>query len=295
MNMIRLGIFGTDSSHSFGISQYFNVPGNPQHIPGAKVVGIFGLEEARNKQVAEKGAIPFIAKTPQELIGMIDAAIIVFRHGSRHWEYAKMCIDAGLPTFVDKPFASSTEDAKKIVAYAKKKGVPISSYSSSRFGKASTKFQKDVAALAKKGPIRAAVLYGPGSSHDPFDGIFFYAVHQVEFMLAAFGNEVKSARGVDENGMLVASIKYKDGRIVTIHEINGGWPAFNATAFGAEGMVRYEMQKDDDGFLVGAKKFMKMFKTGQMPLPYDELTISTRVLVAINESLKAGGKEVAIK
>jgi predicted dehydrogenase len=290
--MIRIGIFGTDSSHSFGFARFFNVKGEKQHIPGAKVVAMFGVDATRNKEAAERGNVPTLVERPEDMLGMIDAAVIVFRRGSQHWNYAKMCIEAGLPTFIDKPFASSVADAEKIVALARRKRVPISSFSSGRFGGGMTAFKQS---LQKIGDPRMAVLTQPGSTRDPFDGIFFYVVHGVEFMLEAFGNDVKSARGIDHDGTLVASVTYKNGLIVSLHEIGVGWPPFTAAAYGDKGVALFEADKPPDGFYITAKVFLRMFQTGEMPLPYDELTISTRVLVAIEKSMKSGGREVTIQ
>lgn len=290
--MIRIGILGTDNSHSIGFSRMFNVKGEKEHIPGGKVVAVFGLDEERTKEVAEKGEIPTIVEKPTDMIGMIDAAIVDFRRGSQHWKYSKPLIEAGIPTFIDKPFASSTADANRIVKLAKEKKVPITTFSSVRFGDGMKDFKKQLKTIGRVGTV---VIHGPGSTKDPYDGIFFYAVHQVELMLEAFGDDVKSARGWDHDGTLVAAVTYKSGLLATIHEIHTGWPTARAVACGEDGEAVYDGSKSHNGFFMKAKLFMKMFKTGEMPCPYDDLTISTRVLVAIQKSMEAGGKEVPIR
>lgn len=42
-----------------------------------------------------------------------------------HYEHAKMCIDAGKPVLVEKPFCVNTEQAEKLLEYAKEKDVFI--------------------------------------------------------------------------------------------------------------------------------------------------------------------------
>ena len=116
--------------------------------------------------MAQKGQIPTIIKNPEDMIGIIDAAIVDFRRGSQHLKYAQPLIEAGIPTYVDKPFASSSADAKKIVALAKKHKVPITSYSSLRFGASMQQFKKDV---RKIGKVKSIVVSGPGSTKDPYD------------------------------------------------------------------------------------------------------------------------------
>jgi len=290
--MIRIGVLGTDNSHSITFSKLFNVPGEKYHIAGAKVVAVYGLEDARNKEVAEKAQIPTIVRRPADMLGMIDGAIVDFRHGSRHLKYARPFIEAGIPTFIDKPFAATVADAKKMVALARRKHVPITSFSTVRFGPAMLKFKKAVKDIGK---VRAIIISGPGNARDQYDGIFFYAVHQVELMLEVFGNAVKSARGLDRDGLLVGEVVYKNGMVATMHEINSGWAPFAATAFGAEGTASYDATKFDNGYFVGAKAFTEMFRTGKMPYSYNDILVSTRVLAAIQKSIDTGGKDVLIR
>ena len=42
-----------------------------------------------------------------------------------HYEHARMCIDAGKPVLVEKPFCVNAEEAEELLAYARKKGVFI--------------------------------------------------------------------------------------------------------------------------------------------------------------------------
>jgi len=292
--MIRIGILGTDNSHSIGFSRFFNVAGEKHHISGAKVVAVYGEDRKRTEEVAEKGQIARIVKRPKDMIGMIDAAIVDFRHGHKHLRFARPLIEAGIPTFVDKPLASSVAGARKIVAVAKKSRVPITSFSTVRFGAGMDEFKK---AVKKIGKPRNIVIWGPGDARDQYDGIFFYAVHQVELMLEVFGNDVCCARGVDYDGMLAAQVVYHNGMVATMHEINtrNYWPRFQAFAFGSDGAAEYDGAKAEDGFFVGAKTFTRMFQTGKMPYPYKDLTVSTRVLAAIDRSMKLRGKEVRIR
>ena len=43
-----------------------------------------------------------------------------------HFEQAKMCIDAGKPVLVEKPFCVNAKEAEELLAYAKEKNIFIS-------------------------------------------------------------------------------------------------------------------------------------------------------------------------
>jgi predicted dehydrogenase len=290
--MIRIGILGTDNSHSIAFSRLFNVKGEEHHIPGAKVVAIFGPDAARNKEVAEQGEVPTIVKRPTDMLGMIDAAIVDFRHGGLHYKYAEPFIAAGLPTFIDKPFAVSVAHAKKMVDLAKRKRAPITSLSTVRLGPPVDNMKK---AMADIGKVRAGIVTGPGSSQSEYAGVFFYGVHAVELMLEVFGSTVHSVRAADYDGSVIATVGYTDGVVVTLNIIDGARVPFDAIAFGAKGSARYDQGKGFAGYYYGMKLFLEMIKTRKPPIPYSDLLLSVRVMDAIQKSMDAGGRELVLR
>ena len=71
--------------------------------------------------------------SPEELLGKVDAVMMESIDGTRHFEPAKFFIEKGIPTFVDKPFTSSLEEAIALAEMAKKNNVPLFSASSLRY------------------------------------------------------------------------------------------------------------------------------------------------------------------
>ena len=68
--MFRIGIIGSDNSHA-RFSKLVNLPDpkSEQYLfPDCRVVGIFGLDKERTKQVARDGGIDFIAEKPEDLM-----------------------------------------------------------------------------------------------------------------------------------------------------------------------------------------------------------------------------------
>jgi len=290
--MIRIGILGTDNTHSEAFSRLFNVKGEKHHIEGAQVVAIYGHVEARNKEVAERGQVPNIVKRPQDMLGMIDAAIVDFRHGGLHYKYAAPFIEAGLPTFIDKPLSVSVAHARKLVELARRKRVPITSFSTLRLGPPVEKMKE---ALKTIGKVRAGIITGPGSSRSEYAGVFFYGVHSVELMLEVFGNKVKSVRAADYDGSVVANVGYKDGSVVTLDIIDGAKVPFGAVAFGSQGQAEYDRSIQFAGYYCGMKLFLEMLETRKPPIPYEDLVLSVRVMDAMQRSMDAGGREVVLR
>ena len=142
---IRLGIIGTDTSHVPAFTQMLNSePGAKDHIAGARVVAAYKggskdiessisrvdqyAEEIRAKWGVE--IVPDIAT----LLSKVDAVLLTSVDGRVHLEQARPVIAAHKPLFIDKPLASTLEDAREIARLAKEAGVPWFSSSSLRFG-----------------------------------------------------------------------------------------------------------------------------------------------------------------
>ena len=55
------------------------------------------LEHA--KQIQQEGKVPLLVDKPEDMIGKIDAVIIMNRHGKYHCKYAKLFLKNKIPTF----------------------------------------------------------------------------------------------------------------------------------------------------------------------------------------------------
>jgi predicted dehydrogenase len=67
-----------------------------------------------------------------ELVGLVDAVLIETQDGGDHLTQALPFIQAGVPTFVDKPLATSTAAARQIVEAAQARGLTFGSSSALR-------------------------------------------------------------------------------------------------------------------------------------------------------------------
>jgi len=83
----------------------------------------------------------------------VDAILLESVDGRKHLEQARQVIAAGKPMFIDKPLASTLEDAREIARLAKAAGVPWFSTSSLRFGEIGTTMKfADATGVATWGP-----------------------------------------------------------------------------------------------------------------------------------------------
>ena len=125
--MVRIGFVGLDTSHVVEFARRFDHVGieEAQWVEGAEVVagfpGISNIVEPEaiaeyTQQVADCGVE--VVNAPEDLIGSIDAVMIEYQAGNVHLPAAQPFLEAGLPTFVDKPFTCSIADAQKLAELA---------------------------------------------------------------------------------------------------------------------------------------------------------------------------------
>src|SRR5436305_14781411 len=141
--MIRLGIVDFDSSHSIEFARRLNRKGVPeeQWVDGAQVVMGCSLPSAISDAARVEGfvraftddlGLPLVPR-PEDMIGRIDGVLIESVDGSVHLERARPFIQAGIPTFVDKPFTASLAAARELIHLAAARGTPLFSSSSLRY------------------------------------------------------------------------------------------------------------------------------------------------------------------
>src|SRR5262245_26466970 len=131
--MIRLGIVDFDTSHAVEFTKRLNHVGiaEEQWVEGAKVVAGFpGTSKVSPERIPgyTKEMERFGGKLvdrPADLLGQIDAVLIESVDGSVHRERAEPFLKAGVPCFVDKPFACSHADARYLAELAAQKNVPL--------------------------------------------------------------------------------------------------------------------------------------------------------------------------
>jgi hypothetical protein len=285
--MIRLGILDFDTSHCVAFTQRLNHLGSAkdQWVDGAKVViGCPGESKLSPERIPgfteqmKKFGVPLVDK-PEEMIGKVDAMLIEAVDGSVHYDRAKPFLDAGLPCFIDKPFACSVEDAKKIIALAEKKKVPVFSSSALRYAPELVEYAAD----QKHGKLLGCVTYGPASEHERNPGLFHYGIHAVEILYALMGPGCQRVTSTHETGADVTTGHWKDGRIATVRGIRAG-----AAPFGFVGFA----EKGAQAVAVGAtyiyrellKKVMETFTTGKPPLAIAETLEIVAFIEAANRS-----------
>ena len=241
MTNTKIAILGSDNSHAERFPEILNVPSHPDYWvdSNATVHAIWGEDDARTREVADKVSIPNVASTPEDAVAGASIVFVVSRHGGMHLDLARVAIDARKPVFVDKPFTVAPDDARELVILAEDAGVPMVSFSTLRYGSDTVDFKRRMSEI---GPVRYAGYTGPASRQNDYGGLIFYSIHTVELMLHLHGIHVNSIYAIEhptgvEKSNITATCSYDDGTLVTLAFIGDGAYHFHKRAIGAEGVI----------------------------------------------------------
>jgi hypothetical protein len=295
----RLGIVGTDTSHVSAFTKMLNDdPAQPDHIAGARVVAAFKggsadiaessgrveryAEELRSKWGVE--IVPDIAT----LLTKVDGVLLTSIDGRVHLEQARLVIRARKPLFIDKPLASTLEDAREIARLAREAGVAWFSSSSLRFGAigASMKFP-DITGVSSWGP-------GPTEPHHYLD-LSWYAIHPIEVLYTLMGPGCESVTRTSGAAADVVVGRWKDGRIGTVRAIRP-YSDYGAVVYRAKEVVEsHPKAAAATDYRPLVVEIVKFFQTGKPPVANDETLEMFAFMDAAQKSKEQGGKPVTLR
>jgi hypothetical protein len=295
--MIRLGILDFDTSHAVAFTQRLNHQDVPkdQWVEGARVViGCAGESKIMPERIPdykkqmEKLGVPLVAR-PAEMIGKVDGMLIESQEGGVHWERARPFLEAGLPCFIDKPFACALADAQKIVALAQKKKAPVFSSSALRYAPALTAFMED----PKRGKVLGALAYGPAPLYekDPKrnPGLFHYGIHVVEILYTLLGPGCTRLTCTHEKDADVVTGQWHGGRLGTVRGVRAGKAGYGFLAFTDAG-VRHVRLGTGDIYRELLKRVVTFFQTRKAPV---EPAVTVEIVGFIEAALKSAANHGA--
>lgn len=294
-------------------------------VPGFEITKIYDNNPEKAANMADAfGNRPFVAEKLEDMIDGIDAVFIADcdGNGSDHLELATPFLENGIPAFIDKPFASNLNDARKIIELAQTNNTPILNSSilsqvpaaekfKSRFDEITTYPSWPIPKGEPVTQIGLGVVKGVGGAFSQdlagkavtggLEERMAYIIHGVALALNLFGRGVEWVEAMGSLPLEYVHLHLKNGIEIMIMntsvEIFPETCSFFASAYSKHGAV-HSPPIGDPEFIYGAERIVKLLKqmleTGKAPIRYDDILEHIAVIEAGQKAQKEG-KRVFLK
>ncbi len=254
-------------------------------LGGIEVAAIWDPDPEEARKVAKLANIPVVLSSMEEAIGKVDGVIICDDITMAHQRRARPFLQAGIPTFIDKPLSPDPSEAAEIIGLAQSRGTPMMSCSALRYAKELAEAQDRIAAL---GRISCATGTGPNE-------LVFYGIHPLELVHTVFGPGVAWVQNIGDEERSFVRCAYPDGRSIMLQVLgSGGWPGMHGCFYGEHGAVHLQIRDAAAYYGNMIRAFVHMVGTGEMPIPLETTLEIIRILAAGKRSQQQGGARLAV-
>lgn len=224
MNKLKIGIIGISegNGHPYSWSAIFNgydpdemnncgFPVIPQYLSARKypedflgemgvVTHVWTQDRTVSERIAKASKISNIVEKTEDMIGAVDAVLLARDDAENHYKMAEPYLKAGIPVYIDKPFALSVKEATKMLTkqvFAEQ----IFTCSSLRYAKELMLNSKELSELEQVHFVEATVMNHWST----------YGIHMLEPIVAQLPNRGKllSVTPFCTNGIQQVIVKWE--------------------------------------------------------------------------------------
>ncbi len=288
-------------------------------IPGFEIVKTYDYDSGNAKNFSETFLNkPKVCERIEEMVDGIDAVFIndCDGGGGDHLKLAIPFLKKGIPTFVDKPFASTLNDAQEIIRLAKQYHAPVFNASMLSHVPAAAKFKQRFDEIitdpswpipSSKPPaqIGLGVIKGVGGAFSQelkgkrisggLEERLAYIIHGVALAINLFGKSVEWVEAMGALPLEYLHLHMKSGvEVIILNTSTDIFPEscyFYAAAYTKYGAIHSSPIGDPEFMHGGAKVlrlFKKMIETKKVPVPYEDILEHIAVVEAGQLAQKKG-------
>ncbi len=289
---MKLGMVGLDTSHCPRFAELLNDDDNRNRVSGGKITVAYpggsrlfskSVErvEGFTKQMREEFGVQ-IARSIEEAAEGVDGVFLESVDGRQHLEQFEKLAPFGKPVFIDKPLATSAEDAKKIMELSEKYNSPVFSCSAIRYA-------AGISELGAGSRTAGCTAFGPAAILPDYPGYFWYGVHSAEVLFSKMGTGCREIAVTVGSEADVITGKWDDGRIGNVYGYRmEGVSKFGCVVFGDRGVEMGTAKGDPPYYALMLPDIIKFFRTGKSPVPAGQMLEITAFLDAAGKSRESG-------
>lgn len=293
---IKIGIVGTDTSHSIAFTELLNDRSHRYHVQGGEVVAAypggspdFELSISRVAGFAERMRSAHgvrIVESPVRAAEVSDAILLLSADGRVHRELFEEIASFGKPIFIDKPLALRSEDAAAIAETARRLSLPVMSASALRYAEALT---KQLTGHPADDAVLGVDCCAPMFMEPTQRGYFWYGIHAAELLYAIMGTGCESVQAIASGDLETIAGTWRNGVVGTIRGSRSGGFPFSAAIHRERNSSFVHVPSEEKPFYASLlEQVMTMFETGVPPVGMDTTLEIIRFLEAANESRETG-------
>ena len=280
---MRIGIVGVESSHT---AEVLRLVEQERRVPGARVVAVAPVDVDAGPEIDPA----LLVGSPAELVGAVDAVLVLTRDGAGHRRLAEPFLAAGLPVWVDKPLTTRVDDARALLAAARDGGGAVWSRSALRYADG----VRRAAGLAAAGELAHLHLTGPADPAGPYSGIAFYGIHLLEAAVEVLGAAgwVEAPMAVTATDRAVVATTRLAGTPVTctfVPRSDAGAVPFHLSAVTGRGVVSQVLDLGRDYLLPVLTGFRAACGGQGADREDDDLLAPVRLVQELRVVLRAAG------
>lgn len=241
-----------------------------------QVICAFGLidppaelgEKLTNRQWAEKYGIELLP-TIEEVVEKSDCLVVLSPDNPEmHEELARIPLESGKLTYIDKTFAPDKATAQRIFDVAHAHNTPCFSTSSLRFCTELDGVDTD--------SICKIYSEGPGT-------LEVYAVHMIEPIVRLMKCAPRRVMALDGNKRHPSYlVEFEDGRLAQIHHRRFRGSPYRLTLMDKDNRATF-VNLESDYFRLFIAALVEFFRTGVAPVPHED---TVGVMAAIDAAVR---------
>jgi predicted dehydrogenase len=266
------------------VTAYLEANRDTLGIADAEVTCVWTQERAISESIAKTSGIAHVVAQLEEMIPLVDAVLLSRDDPENHVAMAKPFLDAGIPLFVDKPLAITTEDLRYF-SNENRKGKLLMSCSSMRYANECRIVRQEIASLGK---LELATAVGKKDWEK-------YGVHLVEALFSLLNDpRPASVKYIGKPDKDIVFIEFENGILATVHLFMDISSTFQLSLYGQQGWRSIDIKNSYSMFRDNIIEFVRSVQEGASRLSFDKTENIIRTVIAALESKKQDGKTIRL-